>query len=56
MADIRPQLNYAQIQRTDGTWWAVGTNGNAMLVDGTTTERWYPVPMIWADSTQITTG
>jgi alpha-tubulin suppressor-like RCC1 family protein len=47
--------NYVQIQKPDGTWWAVGNNDSYRLLDGTTTHRSYPVPMKWGDGTPIIT-
>ena len=42
-----------QFQKPDGSWWAVGNNGNALLIDGTLVNKSYPVPMLWATGTQI---
>jgi alpha-tubulin suppressor-like RCC1 family protein len=50
---IQALNNYTQIQKPDGSWWAVGNGGNSQLVDGTTTNKSYPVPMLWANGDPI---
>jgi hypothetical protein len=44
---------YMQIQKPDGSCWAVGSNANGRLVDGTTAAKSYPVPMLWANGDPI---
>jgi hypothetical protein len=50
---IRVLFLFTQIQKPDGSWWAVGNGANGRLVDGTTTNKSYPVPMIWANGDPI---
>jgi alpha-tubulin suppressor-like RCC1 family protein len=50
---IQTLESYTQIQKPDGSWWAVGSNVNGRLVDGTTTSKSYPVPMLWANGDPI---
>ena len=51
--EVRAATAAAQFQKPDGSWWAVGINDSGQAVDGTTDNRAYPVPMLWADGTMI---
>jgi alpha-tubulin suppressor-like RCC1 family protein len=50
---IRVLFQFTQIQKPDGSWWAVGIAASGQLVDGTTTNKSYPVPMLWANGDPI---
>jgi alpha-tubulin suppressor-like RCC1 family protein len=55
-ASVRGCSSYVQLQRSDGSWWAAGYNAaTPRLVAGpsVTGDQFYPVPMKWADGTQI---
>jgi alpha-tubulin suppressor-like RCC1 family protein len=47
------QYQHTQIQKPDGSWWVVGNGASSQLVDGTTTDKSYPVPMLWANGDPI---
>jgi alpha-tubulin suppressor-like RCC1 family protein len=51
--EVRVITDFAQLQKPDGSWWAVGGNAKGTLVDGTLIDQYYPVPMLWADGTMI---
>ena len=42
------------IHKADGTYWAAGGNADNLLCDGTTTNRSYPVQMLWGAGQPMT--